>query len=64
MLLKTSKIVQLGGDSITDYSAGGSQTEGGVCACACVCVCSAWKLGMGSIVGRKTPSRARNWALV
>ena len=33
---KTSKIVQLGGGSITDYSAGGNQTEGCVCVCVCV----------------------------
>ena len=60
---KTSKIVQLGGGSITDYSAGGNQTEG--CVCVCVCVCSAWKLGGGSfVVGRRTPSGAQNWALV
>ena len=70
---KTSKIVQLGGGSITDYSSGGNQTEVCVCVCACVClcvhacvcVCSDWKLGGGSIVvGRRTPSGAPNWALV
>ena len=36
---KTSKIVQLGGGSITDYSSGGNQTEVCVCVCACVRVC-------------------------
>ena len=64
---KTSKIVQLGGGSITDYSSGGNQTEVCVCVCVCAraCVCSDWKLGGGSIVvGRRTPSGAPNWALV
>ena len=37
---KTSKIVQLGGGSITDYSSGGNQTEVCVCVCARVCVCA------------------------
>ena len=37
---KTSKIVQLGGGSITDYSSGGNQTEVCVCVCVCVFVCA------------------------